>query len=102
MEAERLQVLISDLLDLSEIESREGRAPLANVDLAAAVWEVIAQIHPLAEKKSVTLPAIGEGPLSAPTRSASPQLLPISRQRGQIQRPRRLVRVLAAAPPARS
>ncbi len=51
----RLMKLISDLLDLSKLEDSKLRLSLEEVDLAEFLNELVANIHPLAERKDISL-----------------------------------------------
>lgn len=53
--AERLQHLVEDLLDLSRLESREYRLELVALDLAASATQAIALFHERSTKKGVVL-----------------------------------------------
>lgn len=53
--AERLQLLVEDLLDLSRIEAREFRLSIEGVDLAAFADQILALFHDRAAKKRIQL-----------------------------------------------
>ncbi len=53
--AERLQLLVEDLLDLSRIEAREFRLAIEDVDLNAFVDQMLALFRDRAEKKRIRL-----------------------------------------------
>lgn len=53
--AERLQHLVSDLLDLSRIESNQFRMQLEPIEVAAAVEQTLATFRPRADAKSMVL-----------------------------------------------
>jgi two-component system phosphate regulon sensor histidine kinase PhoR len=55
--AERLQRLVEDLLDLSRIESREFRLAFEDEDLGALVGQVVGLFRERAEKKQIRLTA---------------------------------------------
>lgn len=57
VQAERMSRLIDDLMSLSRIELNEHVRPLEEVDLAAAVLDVIDALAPLARDKGVVLEA---------------------------------------------
>ncbi|MDP1874873.1 cell wall metabolism sensor histidine kinase WalK [Phenylobacterium sp.] len=57
VQAERMSRLIDDLMSLSRIELNEHVRPLQDVDLSAAVLDVIDALAPLARDKGVTLEA---------------------------------------------
>jgi two-component system phosphate regulon sensor histidine kinase PhoR len=54
-QAERMRRLIDDLMSLSRIELAEHIPPSGNVDMAAAVIDVIDALGPLAKERCVTL-----------------------------------------------
>ena len=63
-QAERMRRLIDDLMSLSRIELGEHIPPSGNVDMAAAVIDVLDALGPLAKERCVTLrptlPPLGE------------------------------------------
>lgn len=60
--AERLQQLVDDLLDLTRIESRQYRLRLEEVDLLPAVQHIVEPLRMRADKKRIALEvAIGPG-----------------------------------------
>ncbi len=61
VQAERMSRLIDDLMSLSRIELNEHVRPLEDVDLAAAVLDVIDALSPLARDKGVALEADAPG-----------------------------------------
>lgn len=61
IQAERMSRLIDDLMSLSRIELNEHVRPLEDVDLAAAVLDVIDALSPLARDKGVALEADAPG-----------------------------------------
>jgi len=54
-QAERMRRLIDDLMSLSRIELAEHIPPSGNVDMAAAVIDVLDALGPLAKERGVTL-----------------------------------------------
>jgi len=54
-QAERMRRLIDDLMSLSRIELAEHIPPSGNVDMAAAVTDVLDALGPLAKERCVTL-----------------------------------------------
>jgi signal transduction histidine kinase len=57
--AERLMVLVNDLLDLSKLEAGKMTAEFAESDLVATVRGVIAEMQALAQEKQVTIQLSG-------------------------------------------
>lgn len=55
IEAERLYILINDILQLSEIESRQNDSNVALHDLQSILEETLPVLQPVAEKKKVQL-----------------------------------------------
>jgi len=75
--AERLHMLVEDLLDLSRIESREFRLQLEDEDLADVVAQVVGLFRERAEKKHIRLSVdVPDGfPLVRADRQALEQVL---------------------------
>ncbi|MEJ2591227.1 MAG: HAMP domain-containing sensor histidine kinase [Candidatus Thiodiazotropha sp.] len=59
----RMQVLVAQLLDLARLQG-EGQPANERVDLQRIVQEVIAELYPLAERKSIDLGMPGSEPLA--------------------------------------
>lgn len=56
-EADRLHILVNDLLDLSRLESAHESLAWSEIELQKIVHDCIQTVHPLAEKKGVDLKA---------------------------------------------
>lgn len=69
-EAERMNRLVRDLLQLSRVEAEERIRPTERVDLMALLQSSLATLRPVAEAARVTLRITGEsGPLMVPADS---------------------------------
>ena len=77
IEAERLYMLINDILQLSEIETREKKdTNIGRHDLGEIVGEVVSMLQVNAEKKKITLNAdAGEGIMIIANRDRIKQML---------------------------
>ena len=75
--AERLHMLVEDLLDLSRIESREFRLTMEDEDLGEIAAQVVGLFRERAEKKRITVTADvpGDLPLARVDRRALEQVL---------------------------
>lgn len=64
IEAERLYMLINDILQLSEIETKQKDSNIATHDLESIISEVFSILHGAAGKKSIELTCKVEGSIS--------------------------------------